>query len=221
MRLYNKFYSIIKRLERELNETHNLKRRLPEFPLEIAFPAWIPKNGWGVFYQKSRGFRIWGPNHYTRASLVSCIAPNVAGSGWMDLSIRSDPGNVSSWMAYWDLRIGQGTGVTVKGDTTLKDASPVAANTGTMARIDVANPAVYQRQYSAVFNANALPSGYVIREVGLYMKAGQTETISGQNFTNGSVYMVARLSTSDNDFSPYTPNIALPLTVNWIIQWSL
>lgn len=216
----SRFLSIIKKLERELNETHNLKRRFPEFPLDIRFPAWVPRNGWGVFYQKKRGFTIWGPNHYTRASLVTAIAPNT-GEVNPDPPIRTSGYSFKAGVTWWNIRVGNGTGATQKQDTALKATTTYQADSGMSARVDVPSPAAYQRQYSAVYNANTLPSGYTITEVGLYMTAMYTETISGQNFTDGTEYMIARLSTSDGDFTAYTVNNTLPLTINWIIQWSL
>jgi hypothetical protein len=215
--------SIIKKLEKELNETYSLKNLYPPFPLEIRLPYSLRK-GSAVFYQKGKGFRIWGPNHYTRASLVTQVVPNYGGvdSAKSDPPIRTPASGTSpNWdMCYWNIRVGDGTGTTSKSDTTLKASTTYQADDGTSARID-AGPQYYQRQYSAVYNALTLPPGYTIREVGLFFRCLMDQTISGQSFTAGVEYMVARLSTSDGDFTAYTVNNTLPLTVNWIIQWSL
>ncbi|MEM3423713.1 MAG: hypothetical protein QXE51_04035 [Nitrososphaeria archaeon] len=220
MRFHSRIMKAIKKLEKELNETSNLKRTFPEFPISIEFPSWISRNGWGIFYQKLRGFRIWGPNHYTRASLASSITPTVCNPGNettnLDPVIRGTSGNVR----YWNLKVGNGTGATQKQDTALRASTVYQADSGTSARVDVGSQ-YYQRQYSAVYNAGTLPSGYTIYEVGLFMRAVDNTTISGQSFTSGVEYLVARLSTSDGDFNPYTVNNTIPLTINWIIQWSL
>ncbi|MEM1945015.1 MAG: hypothetical protein QXX57_04695, partial [Nitrososphaerota archaeon] len=120
---------------------------------------------------------------------------------------------------YWNIKVGQGTGVTTKSDVGLKDTTPIEANSGSSARVEGAT--FWQRQYSAVYNANVFPGGYVIREVGLFMLNEVATTFAGQNFAANTDHMVARLSSSDGDFTPYTPNISLPLTVNWVIQWTL
>jgi hypothetical protein len=212
--------SKLKELERELNETHNLKRSFPEFPIEVKIPRYRAfRDSLALFYQKSRGFVAWSPNHFTRASLISVFTPNCVGiTGNKDPPIRTNTSNPHTATTYWDVRVGRGSGVTQKQDTTLKDVSPIAANSGTSARVD---GAAYQRQYSAVFNANVFPSGYQIREVGLFAAAMDTEIISGQSFTSGTVYLVSRFSVDDGDFTVYTPNISLPLTVNLIYQWTL
>jgi hypothetical protein len=209
----------LKELERELNETHNIKRTYPEFPIEVKIPKYrCFRDSLALFYQKNLGFVAWAPNHFTRASLITSFTPNVL-SGQSDPAIRTGGTLTGTSPLWWDLRIGQGVGVTTKGDTTLKDASPIAANSGTSGRVD--GPTGYQRQYSGVFNANSLPTGYTIREVGLFSQAMGDETISGQSFTNGTWYLVSRFSVNDGDFTAFTPNISLPLTVNLIYQWTL
>jgi hypothetical protein len=210
-------HSKLKELEKQLNETHNLKRTFPEFPIEVKIPRYrCFRDSLALLYQKGSGFVAWSPNHFTRASLVTCFSINHGGTA--DPIIRSVSG-ASGNVHWWDVRVGRGEGVTMKQDTTLKDTTPIAANSGTCARVD--GSTAYQRQYSAVFNANVFPSGYTIREVGLFMMCLLSEVISGQSFTVGTPYMISRFSVSDGDFTAYTPNISLPLTVNLIYQWTL
>jgi hypothetical protein len=214
-------HSKLKELERELNETNNLKRTFPEFPIEIKIPRYrCFRDSLALFYQKGRGFVAWSPNHFTRASLISVFVPTCAGTGAnKDPAIRFTTTNPSANTTYWDVKVGQGVGVTQKQDTALKDNTPIAASNGTCGRVDGAT--AYQRQYNAIFNANVFPTGYVIREVGLFAAAMDSETISGQSFTFGTAYLVSRFSVDDGDFSAYTPNTTLPLTVNLIYQWTL
>jgi hypothetical protein len=212
-------HSKLKELERQLNETHNLKRTFPEFPIEVKIPRYrCFRDSLALFYQKSRGFLVWSPNHFTRASLVTSFVPIMRGVNGMDPVIR-DTGGISGSVGFWDVRVGRGVGVTQKQDTALKDTAPIQANSGVSVRVDAVT--AYQRQFSAVFNANVFPSGYSIREVGLFTRALVTETISGQNFTVNTDYLVSRFSVDDGDFTAYTPNITLPLTVNLIYQWTL
>jgi hypothetical protein len=211
--------SKLKLLEKELNETHNLKRMYPEFPIEVKIPRYRGfRDSLCLFYQKKSGFVAWSPNHFTRASLVTSFVPMMRGGATMDPLIR-DTGGTTGVVGFWDVRVGQGVGVTQKQDTALKDNTPIAANSGTSSRIDGAT--AYQRQFNAIFNANVFSAGYVIREVGLFSRAIVTETISGQSFSANTDYLVSRFSVDDGDFTAYTPNVTLPLTVNLIYQWSL
>lgn len=213
--------SKLKELEREINETHNLKRTYPEFPIDVKIPRYrCFRDSLALFYQKGRGFVAWSPNHFTRASLITSFTPNVlGGANQRDPAIRTGGTLTGISPLFWDLRIGQGVGNTQKQDTTLKDPSPVAANSGTSGRVD--GVTAYQRQYSGVFNSNVLSSGYTIREVGLFSQALGDETISGQVFTAGTWYLVSRFSVDDGDFTAFSPNVSLPLTVILIYQWTL
>jgi hypothetical protein len=210
----------LRELEQELNETNNLKRVYPEFPIEVDIPRYRGfRDSLCLFYQKKCGFRAWSPNHFTRASLVSPFVPvlNPAG-GVLDPAIRVT-GNTAVNYGYWNVRVGNGSGATQKSDIILRSSSPIQADSGTSGRVDGAT--AYQRQFSAVFNVGSIPSGYVIREVGMFCHALVTQTISGQSFTVNTEYLVSRFSVDDGDFTAYTPNIALPLTVNLIYQWTL
>ena len=207
----------LRELERELNETYSIKKDFPEFPIEIKIPRHrIFRDSLCVFYQKRRGFKLWSPNHFTRASLITSITPAIV-SNPTDPNIRQNPslGGPTTW---WNVRVGDGVGSTEKGDTSLKAVVSYQADSGTSARVD---SVAYQRQFSAIYNAGSLPANYLIREVGLFMQALKTETISGQNFTNATEYLVSRFSTSDGDFTPYSVNNTIPLTINLVYQWTL
>jgi hypothetical protein len=212
-------HSKLKELEIELNETHNLKRSIPEFPIDVEIPRYRGfRDSLCLLYQKKVGFKAWSPNHFTRASLVTYFVPNFCGAA-PNPNIRDNNTTSMDLGRYWDVMVGTGVGVTQKQDTALKDVNPFAASSGTSARVDTAT--AYQRQYSAIYNAGVLPSGYGIREVGLFLKSIATETISGQNFTAGTTYMVSRFSVDDGDFVVFNVNNTLPLTVNLIYQWTL
>jgi hypothetical protein len=211
-------HSKLKELEKQLNETHNLKRTFPEFPIEVKIPRHrFFRDSLALFYQKGRGFVAWSPNHFTRASLVSPFVPFINYS-IADNAIRVQGGG-SGNHSYWNVRVGNGVGVTQKQDTALKATTTYQANTGSCARVD--GEIAYQRQHSAVFNVGSIPSGYTIREVGLFALAIISDNISGQQFNRDTEYLVSRFSVDDGDFSPYTPNTSLPLTVNLIYQWTL
>jgi hypothetical protein len=215
----SRLLSELKKLEKELNETHNLKRTYPEFPIEVKIPKHRGfRDSLCLLYQKKSGFRVWAPNHFTRASLVTTFVPFLASTP-SDPNIRSTSAGNIPQNVYWNVRVGNGVGATQKQDTALKATTVYQADSGTSARVDGAT--AYQRQFSAVYNVGTLPSGYVIREVGLFGIAQVTQTISGQTFNQGTEYLVSRFSVDDGDFSPYSPNTALPLTINLIYQWTL
>ena len=209
----------LRQLEHELNETHNLKRTYPEFPVEVRIPRYRGfRDSLCLFYQKKRGFRAWSPNHFTRASLVTTFVPFLA-SNPPDPNIRvTSTGNLASNVA-WNVRVGNGVGATQKQDTALKAVTTYQADSGVSARVDGAT--AYQRQFSAVYNAGTLPANYGIREVGLFGTAQINQTISGQTFNQGTEYLVSRFSVDDGDFSVYTVNNTIPLTVNLVYQWTL
>jgi hypothetical protein len=209
----------LKELERELNETHNLKRMYSEFPIEVKIPKYrVFRDSLCLFYQKKRGFRAWAPNHFTRASLVSPFMPfygqSSTGASNPNPTIRATQQNV-----YWNVKVSNGTGMTGKEDIVLKGATVYQADSGTSAKVDA--PTGYQRQLNAVYNAGTLPANYGIREVGLFALAGENVTISGQSFSAGTEYLVSRFSVDDGDFTVYTVNNTLPLTINLIYQWTL
>jgi hypothetical protein len=213
--LHNK----LKELERELNETHNLKREISEFPIDVKIPRYRAfRNSLALFYQKGRGFRAWSPNHFTRASLVTTFVPFLANNP-SNPNIRSNSANNNLNNVYWNVRVGNGIGVTQKQDTALKATTTYQADSGTSARVDASTG--YQRQFSAIYNAGTLPSGYGIREVGVFAIAQFIETISGQTFNQGTEYMISRFSVDDGDFAVYNVNNTLPLTVTIIYEWTL
>jgi hypothetical protein len=212
-------HSKLKELERELNETYNLKREISEFPLDVKIPRYRGfRNSLALFYQKGRGFKAWSPNHFTRASLVTSFVPFIAVAP-TNPNIRTNASTQVGTVTYWNVRVGNGTGVTQKQDTALKAVTTYQADTGTSARVDVSTG--YQRQLSAIYNTGSLPSGYGIREVGVFAIAIVNENISGQNFTQGTEYMISRFSVDDGDFSVYNVNNTLPLTVTIIYEWTL
>jgi hypothetical protein len=171
-----------------------------------------------LFYQKKRGFTAWAPNHFTRASLVTTFVPFLANNPSNPNIRSSSTGNLGS-NVYWNVRVGNGVGVTQKQDTALKATTTYQADSGTSARLDGATG--YQRQLSAIYNAGTLPSGYGIREVGVFAVAQVNDNILGQNFTQGTEYMFSRFSVDDGDFSVYNVNNLLPLTITIIYEWTL
>jgi hypothetical protein len=215
----SRLLSKLRELERELNETHNLKRTYPEFPIEVKIPRYRGfRDSLCLFYQKKRGFRAWSPNHFTRASLVGAFVPCAVGAAGTETNLNPAlRAGVRS--SYWDVQVGNGGSPTLKTDTVLKGSQIFAANSGSSAVVD--GPTAYQRQFSVVFNANVFPAGYVIREVGWFGRAIADATISGQSFSFNTVYLMSRFSVGDGDFTEYSPNVLLPLTVNLIYQWTL
>lgn len=80
------------------------------------------------------------------------------------------------------------------------------------------SPGVYQVTYTSTWDAGAV-SG-TIGEVGLFLYIWDTLQPAGGTSTGPSRRLASRLSVADGDFTAYTIDPTLPLTVQWIIQFS-
>lgn len=139
-------------------------------------------------------------------------------------------GTESTLGAYWGVSpfansfIVLGTNTTTPTDKTHTALqSPIGAAPGTKANsqsMSVANPSagVYQVLYLSTWNAGTV-SG-TIGEVGLYLLGWSTLQTPNTDFPGPGNLMCSRLSVADGDFTAYTINTALPLTVQWIVQFS-
>jgi hypothetical protein len=80
------------------------------------------------------------------------------------------------------------------------------------------SPGVYQVTYTSTWNAGAV-SG-TIGEVGLFLYIWDALQSAGGSSGIPSRRLASRLSVADGDFTAYTIDTALPLTVQWIVQFS-
>jgi len=88
------------------------------------------------------------------------------------------------------------------------------------ASLSRSNPSsgVYQVTYTSTWDAGSV-SG-TIGEVGLYLYIWDALQPAGGYSGAPAKRLASRLSVADGDFTAYTINPALPLTVQWIIQFS-
>jgi len=98
-------------------------------------------------------------------------------------------------------------------------ANPIKANAQSISN---GNPSsgVYQVIYTATWNAGTIQG--TVGEVGLYLKGWTTLQTAGQQTAGGAqvVVLFSRMSVADGDFTAYTINTSLPLTVQWVLQFS-
>lgn len=80
------------------------------------------------------------------------------------------------------------------------------------------SPGVYQVTYTSTWDAGSV-SG-TIGEVGLHLYIWDALQAAGGWSGAPAKRLASRLSVADGDFTAYTINTALPLTVQWIIQFS-
>lgn len=101
--------------------------------------------------------------------------------------------------------------------------APIGAAPGTKANsqsISNGSPSagVWQVTYTATWNAGTV-SG-TIGEVGLYLYIWNSLQPAGGSAGTPAARMASRLSVADGDFTAYTIDTGLPLTVQWIVQFS-
>lgn len=80
------------------------------------------------------------------------------------------------------------------------------------------NPGVYQVTYTSTWDAGSV-SG-TIGEVGLFLYIWDALQPAGGTSSIPARRLASRLSVADGDFTAYTIDTTLPLTVQWIIQFS-
>ncbi|MFQ5906510.1 MAG: hypothetical protein ACE5JA_08050 [bacterium] len=120
--------------------------------------------------------------------------------------------------AYCGIRLGSDT--TTPTAAIMEDLISALGGWASSASLSRSNPSpgVYQVTYTSTWNAGAV-SG-TIGEVGLFLYIWDTLQPAGGNSLTPSKRLASRLSVADGDFTAYTIDTALPLTVQWIIQFS-
>jgi len=112
------------------------------------------------------------------------------------------------------MRVGTGTGVTVGTMTSLVNENTTNPNSQTGA---TASPSVgtYRISWIATWNAGTLPA-IDVSEMGLYLYMVPTLKNFGDAMGTPTAFtLFSRLSDSDGDFTTFTVNTAVPLTIEW------
>jgi hypothetical protein len=124
----------------------------------------------------------------------------------------------STTRAYCGIRLGSDT--TTPTTAIMENlTTPLGgwANSASLSRSNP-SPGVYQVTYTSTWNAGAV-SG-TIGEVGLFLYIWDALQPAGGYSGTPSRRLASRLSVADGDFTAYTIDTSLPLTVQWIIQFS-
>lgn len=120
--------------------------------------------------------------------------------------------------AYCGIRLGSNT--TTPTTNLMTDLVTPFGPWASSASLSNSNPdlGVYQVTYTSTWDAGSV-SG-TIGEVGLFLYIWDGLQAAGGTSGTPAKRLASRLSVADGDFTAYTINPALPLTVQWIIQFS-
>jgi len=120
----------------------------------------------------------------------------------------------SETLGQWTMRVGTGVGVTVGTMTSLIIENATAPNTRS-GQTTMPSVGTYRVAWICTWNAGTLPA-LVVTEMGLRLYL--ITTLQSFGFTDvvpTNQALFSRLSSSDGDFTAFTINIAVPLTIEW------
>lgn len=116
------------------------------------------------------------------------------------------------------MRVGTGTGTTSGATVALvaEDSTPATSQAG-----ELSNPAsnTYRVAWTATWNSGTL-SAITVREIGLYLWLDTTLRTFGGLFDGTNARLFSRLSSSDGDFTAFTVNTSVPLTIEWRLTFT-
>ena len=159
---------------------------------------------------------------------------HIVSSGLMAIvNWLSFAGSTSSVACYglqysgWYIRCGTGTGATAQSTTGLVTINSTAPNTlsGTNS-----NPAAgqYRIAWTATWNSGTL-SAITLTEFGMWWNNGFATSPTafslasfGTGYANAgqNIQFVSRISSTDGDFSSFTVNTSVPLTLQWNLTFT-
>lgn len=159
-------------------------------------------------------------NHFVNLGLINLI--NLLSCGGL-YSTSDVP--AYNWANATSTFIVLGTDTTTATGATMSAlVAPIGAAPGTKANSQsIANgsPAAgqYEVTYTATWNAGTV-SG-TIGELALYLWGySALYGAGGTNYNPDAAYMYSRLSVADGDFTAYTIDTTLPLTIQWRVRFS-
>lgn len=125
---------------------------------------------------------------------------------------------------YWSglgdgyMYVGTGTGVTTGGMTNL--VSPVATKPNSQSgATSVPATGTYRVAWTGTWNAGTL-AAINVSELGMWLYIQPSLQSFGATGMTGAVTFFSRLSDSDGDFTTFTVNTAVPLTVEWRLTFT-
>ena len=146
------------------------------------------------------------------------------------IEVNGDHSGYSATYGVWAYQVTIHVGTDTSTATTPSTNGLVVENTtepnsfdGSL--FDGTDTGVWGVRYTATWNAGVITD--TIGEIGLYMNPFTDTTLewtyhyAGDNVTGSYPQaLCARLSVADGDFSAYTPDASLPLTVQWDIKFT-
>lgn len=211
MKIYNQLWGEICRLRQRLKElTHRRNRRGDKIIIEDEVLVW---EGSAEDVKAGRAkLKFWSKGHIVDLGLMTII--NLASASGTTGSTEYTTYPANGWYMY----VGTGSGTTAHGTTAL--VSPVTTKPSSQSGA-TSNPSAGQWRISwtGTWNAGAL-SAITVSEIGLYLNYFTNETtLAGFGATPSSQtvsqFLFSRLSVSDGDFSSFTVNTSVPLTIQW------
>lgn len=127
------------------------------------------------------------------------------------------------WAYQATIHVGTDTSTaTTPSMTALVAENTTEPNTFDGSLFDGTDNGIWGIRYTATWNAGVITD--TIGELGLYMNPFTDTSCCWYKSTSGSYTysqaLAARLSVADGDFSAYTPDAGLPLTVQWDIKFT-
>ena len=128
------------------------------------------------------------------------------------------------WAYQATIHVGTDTSTATTPDMThLVTENTTAPNSFSGSLYDGTDTGIWGVRYTATWNAGVITD--TIGELGLYMNPFTNTSYQWYYYANQSNYtypqaLCARLSVADGDFSAYTPDATLPLTVQWDIKFT-
>jgi len=148
--------------------------------------------------------------HIVNQGLIGLINLMAIHSLQSGLHVPSTDWSTSPYNYGW-IYVGTGTGVTTGSMTSLVTPNTTKPDSQSGA---TASPATgtYRVSWISTWNAGTLPA-IDVSEMGLYLILITTLQSFGVSATAGNLF--SRLSDSDGDFTTFTVNTAVPLTIEW------
>lgn len=167
--------------------------------------------------------RVWGEFRLINGDRVTPWYKNkIVGQGLRHLveSLHSSaPSGVEPFnAASYTMRVGTGTGATADTTTALVTPNATAPNTVALAIRESPSAANYRLKLSCTWNAGALPAVSVTEIEIRSGPNGLMVTLGSSTQTANAMF--SRLSSTDAEFTAFTINTAVPLTIEYRLNFN-
>lgn len=204
-----------------LAEQNNLKRSVCLFSQKLK-DIFGKRNTFGDIVKVTDEILVWeGTREQVQAGtakLKFASKGHIVNQGLVALInffASNDAANTADYLpSYaWYMRMGTGGSVTTGATTTLTSVDATAASTSGGATSSPGSS--FRVAWTSTWNAGTL-SAIVVTEMGLYLNIDSGLNTFATGYVAGSAAaLFSRLSEADGDFTNFTVNTAVPLTVEW------